>query len=112
MPKIALETVQRIIREEIRTLREGPDYDAASKLMGSAAKMLGALESFKETASEKVKSELGECMETLEGLLKRVAESPLKYVDSAKPNPAVADGMSTGDSEKVSIKPVLKKSQG
>lgn len=105
MPKIDINTVKRIIREEISLISENEDYDAAAKLMTSAAKLLGAISDFKEVVGAKAKAELEESMDSFESLLKRVAESPLKYVDTAKPNPAVTNVQN----QKVTIKPNLKK---
>jgi hypothetical protein len=100
MSKIHLNELVRIIREELKAnLKEGADHDAASKQMTSATKLLGALESFKETASEKIKSELGQCIEDMEKLLNRVIASPMQYVDTVKQKEPQALG------KKVTLKP-------
>lgn len=105
MPKIDINTVKRIIREEISLISENEEYDSAAKLMSSAAKLLGAISDFKEVVGAKAKAELEDSMNSFESLLKRVAESPLKYVDTGKINPAV----SNVQKQKVSVKPNVKK---
>ena len=85
MAKIGLARLKKIIREEIENLHEGEDHDSASKIVSGATKLLNALESFKETASEKVKAEIGSNLDGLEQILKRVVSSPMQYVDVTKP---------------------------
>ena len=85
MPKIGLEKLKKIIREEMSRLDEGEDHDTAAKIMSSATKLLSAIESFKESASEKVKAEIGVHLEETEKVLQRVVASPMQYVDVAKP---------------------------
>ncbi|NBP65437.1 MAG: hypothetical protein EBU66_12360, partial [Bacteroidetes bacterium] len=51
--------LKKIIREELQNIYEGADEDAASKIMSGATKLLNAIESFKESSSEKVKAEIG-----------------------------------------------------
>ena len=85
MPSIGLNRLKRIIREELANLNEGTDHDSASKIMSGATKLLNALESFKETASEKVKSEMGTHLDDIEKALKRVVASPMQYVDATQP---------------------------
>lgn len=97
MAKIGIATLKKIIREEIENLYEGTDEDSASKIMSGATKLLNAIENFKETASEKVKAELGSNLDGVEQLLKRVVASPMQYVDVTSPGP-----------KKVSLKPEKK----
>jgi DUF438 domain-containing protein len=85
MAKIGLARLKNIIREEIENLHEGEDHDSASKIMSSATKLLSAIESFKESASEKAKAEMGTNLEGVEQLLNRIAASPMQYVDATKP---------------------------
>jgi len=85
MPKIALDTLKKIIREEMENLREGEDHDTAAKIMTSTSKLLSAIEAFKESSSEKVKSELGEPLEKVEQVLNRIMASPMQYIDVTKP---------------------------
>lgn len=84
MPKIGLDRLKKIIREELENLYEGEDHDSASKIMSSATKLLNAIESFKESASEKVKAEMVD-LEKVEQILQRVISSPMQYVDTSKP---------------------------
>jgi len=99
MSKIHLNTLRTIIREELKAnLNEGADHDAASKQMTSATKLLNALEAFKESASEKIKAELGQCIDETEKLLNRVIASPMQYVDTVQPKEPVVAG------KKVSLK--------
>lgn len=76
---------------------EGTDHDTASKIMSGATKLLSAIETFKETASEKVKSEIGSNLDGVEQLLNRIVASPMQYVDVTAPGP-----------KKVSLKPEKK----
>jgi hypothetical protein len=85
MPKIQLDRLKQIIREEMSNLHEGEDHDSAAKLMSSASKLLNSLETFKDTSSEKVKAEIGSHLEEVETILKRIVSSPMQYVDSVKP---------------------------
>jgi len=100
MAKIDLNRLKSIIREEMSNLREGDDHDAASKVMSSAAKLLGAIETFEEAATEKVKVELGEHLEAVEKLLNRVINSPMQYIVPVAPKGVV---------KKVSLKPAQEK---
>lgn len=94
MPKIGLEKLKKIIQEEMLNLHEGADHDTAAKIMSGASKLLKAIEAFKNTASEKVKAEMGSNLEEVEKLLNRIAASPMQYVDATKPT-----------ARKVSLKP-------
>ena len=85
MSKIGLDKLKKIIQEEMISLHEGMDHDTAAKIMGGASKLLKAIESFKNTASEKVKAEMGSNLEEVEKLLNRIATSPMQYVDVTKP---------------------------
>lgn len=85
MPKIGLDVLKRIIREELERLDEGPDHDTASKQASAASKLLNAIDSFKQAVSEKTKAELGESMTQIEKVLNRIVASPLQYVDTSKP---------------------------
>lgn len=85
MAKIGISRLKKIIHEEISLLREGEDHDSASKIMSSATKLLSAIETFKETASEKAKAEMGTNLEGVEQLLNRIVASPMQYVDATKP---------------------------
>jgi len=95
MPQIKIDRLQAIIREELASLKEGTDHDAASKMMSSATKLLKAVETFKETASEKSKSEFGGNLDSIQQTLQRIIASPMQYVDATKP----------GAVKKVSLKP-------
>lgn len=97
MSQIKLQRLQRIIREEIARMNEGADHDSASKLMSSATKLLGAIEAFEESATEKSKSEMSENLAALKQTLQRVITSPMQYVDSTEPGAV---------QKKVSLKPV------
>jgi uncharacterized protein YicC (UPF0701 family) len=85
MPKIGLDKLKQIIREEMSRLHEGAEHDAAAKIMSGASKLLNAIESFKESSSEKVKADLSSHLEETEKILKRIVASPMQYVDSAEP---------------------------
>lgn len=85
MPKIALNTLKRIIREEMSSLREGQDHDTAAKIMSSASKLLSAVEDFKESSSEKVRAEIMTHVEEVEKVLNRIMASPMQYLDAVKP---------------------------
>jgi hypothetical protein len=94
MSKIGLEKLKKIIQEEMINLHEGIDHDVAAKILGGASKLLNAIEAFKNTASEKVKAEMGSNLEEVEKILNRIADSPMQYVDATKPT-----------ARKVSLKP-------
>lgn len=85
MPKIELTRLKKIIREEMALLHEGDDHDAAAKNMTNAAKLLKAIEAFKESTSSVAKGELGMHLEEVEKTLNRIVQSPMKYVDVTTP---------------------------
>lgn len=85
MAKISLQTLKKIIQEEVANLHEGVDHDTASKVMSAATKLLSAIESFKDNASEKAKAEMGSNLDSVEQLLNRIVASPMQYVDATKP---------------------------
>lgn len=85
MPKIELDRLKKIIREEIENLNEGDAHDAATKQASVAAKLLKAIETFKNTASEKAKSDFGESISSVEQILVRIINSPMQYIDAPKP---------------------------
>jgi hypothetical protein len=85
MSKIGIARLKTIIREEIANLYEGDDHDSASKNVAAASKLIGAIEGFKESASEKAKSELASNLDAAEQILKRIIGSPMSYVDATEP---------------------------
>ena len=86
MPKITLDRLKKIIREEVEMLHEGEDHDSAAKVMNSAAKLISAIEAFREAGSEKAKTSLAEAgLDQVESALKRVIDSPMQYVDVTTP---------------------------
>ena len=97
MAKIGITRLKKIIREELQNIYEGTDEDSAAKMAQAASKLLGAIESFKDSASEKVKSEVGSNLDGVEQLLKRVVSSPMQYVDVTAAGP-----------KKVTLKPEKK----
>jgi len=98
MAKITIETLKKIISEEIQnTIREGANEDSAAALASSASKLLKAIESFKDAATEKSRVDMGSHVDEIEKILKRIIASPMQYVDV--PKPAV---------QKVSLKPAEK----
>lgn len=97
MAKIGISRLKKIIREELQNIYEGADEDAAAKIMSGASKLLNAIESFKESASEKVKAEVGSNLDNIEQMLKRIVSSPMQYVDATSPGP-----------KKVTLKPEKK----
>ncbi len=85
MSKIGIARLKTIIQEEIMKLYEGDDHDSASKNVAAASKLISAIEGFKESASEKAKSELASNLDSVEQILKRVIGSPMSYVDATEP---------------------------
>lgn len=85
MPKIGLDVLRNIIREEMQSLAEGLDHDSASKQASAASKLLNAIDAFKKASTEKMKSEVDDSISQLEQTLNRVVASPLQYVDTTKP---------------------------
>lgn len=84
MPKIGLDKVRKIIQEELVNLHEGESHESAAKIMNSAAKLLSAIEVFKENVSEKARAEVAD-LEKVEQVLQRIIASPMQYVDATKP---------------------------
>jgi len=91
MPKINITQLKRIIKEEIYKINEADEYKDGSKVMKSAADLISAIKTFKETASESSKSYVD--IGVLDELIKKldaIARNSMNYIDaSAKPNPAV-----------------------
>lgn len=87
MAKIGISRLKTLIREELQNIYEGADEDTAAKIMSGASKLLNAIDSFKESSSEKVKAEMGSNLEGVEQLLKRIVSSPMQYVDVVSPGP-------------------------
>lgn len=85
MPKIELNKLKKIIREEMISITEGANHDAASKNMSGATKLLNAIENFKNNASERVKADLAVHLDGITKLLDRIVASPMQYVDVTKP---------------------------
>lgn len=83
--------LKRVIREEIQKLHEADEYKDGSKVMKSAADLISAIDTFKDTASESAKSFIGmEALDELKKKLDTVARNSMNYIDvSAAPNPAV-----------------------
>jgi len=88
MPKININRLKTIIREELQMLHENPDLQSAAALGRAAASLHKAVSSFKESASEKAKAEMP-YLEELEQTLERIVSSPVNYVDSTEAAPAV-----------------------
>jgi hypothetical protein len=82
MPRITLNKIKEIIREEL--LREGEEHQAAVDMADASAKLLKALEAFEEHASEKLKSDVRAHVDDLKQTLGRVVSSPMTYVDAPK----------------------------
>lgn len=88
MPKININRLKTIIREELEMLHENPDLQSAAALGRAAASLHKAVTSFKEAASEKAKAEMS-YLDELEQTLTRIVSSPVNYVDSTSAPAAV-----------------------
>jgi hypothetical protein len=93
MHKITAKQLKQIIKEEIQNLTEehdASDITAGSKVMKSAADLIRAINSFKESSSESAKSHVGiASLDELASKLDNVAKNAMSYIDvSSKPNPA------------------------
>ena len=85
MAKITIQTLKKIISEEIKNIiTEGDSEDKAAVLMSNASKLLKAIETFKVVATEKCKVDMGTCVDDMEKVLKRIINSPMQYVDVPK----------------------------
>ena len=74
-----------MIKEEIEKLSEGDDHETGAKIMKSASGLLKEIEKFKKETSEKVRSDVASHLDALEASLNRIVNSPMQYVDVAKP---------------------------
>lgn len=101
MSKITVIALRKIIFEEIKNLKEGINEDSAASLAFDASKLLKALESFKESATVKSKADLGNHLDEVEKILKRIITSPMQYIDVTK---SVVKKVSLKSSEKPVIK--------
>lgn len=91
MSSINIKQLKQIIREEIERLHEADEYKDGSKVMKTAADLISAIKTFKETSSESAKSHIGiPMLDELSKKLDEIAKNPMNYIDVAsKPNPAV-----------------------
>jgi hypothetical protein len=105
MSKITVQALRQIILEEIRSIKEGANEDQAASMAQSASKLLKAIEAYKQVATAKAKSEMGNHLDETEKLLKRIISSPLQYVDApkkvVKKVTFKADGTKNSEPEKV-----------
>lgn len=98
MPKIALEKLKQIIREEVQIVEtEGEQRKNASSLFDAASKCLDSIEKYQTLSNEKTNSEMGDALERVTQVLKRIVSSPMQYVDIVKPEVT---------KKKVTLKPV------
>lgn len=84
MAKIDIATLRKIILEEVKSLREGDREDSAASLSMAASKLLKSVEVFKDSASDMLKADLEHHLVEVEKILKRVIDSPTRYVDAPK----------------------------
>lgn len=88
MPKITVTRLKEIISEEISNASDpskNEDFEAAAKVMSSAAKLLSAMQTFKESSTGTALAAISSHADGLEAVLKQIAASPMQYVDSQKP---------------------------
>lgn len=84
MTKIGLKEIKNMINEELEKLKEGDDHKTGAKVMKAAADLLTAIDNFKKNSSAKAKADLEPHLDAATKLLKRVADSPMQYVDATQ----------------------------
>ena len=87
-PQISLPRLKEIIKDEVnRHLKEAVDHDDAASLAMSAAKLLKAIEAFKEKASPAATNAVTPHMAALETALDNIVSAPRSYVAQPKKEP-------------------------
>lgn len=98
-PKIKLNDLRRIIREELTTVNEAVDHAGIRDVVTGASKLLAAVEAFKTSAPVSVVHAVTPHIDILEKVLEDMVSTPGSYVPKKKLEP-----------KKVSLKAV--KSEG
>jgi predicted nucleic acid-binding protein len=84
--KITLPRLQKIISEEIKIyMNEAVDHEAIREIVNGASKLLAAVESFKETATQSMTNAVTPHIDELEKVLENMVSSPGSYVPKEKP---------------------------
>lgn len=115
MPKIGLDKLRNIIREElVRSLAEGEQAKSGIDHAREAVKCLDAIEKYKSLATSKALAEMQTELEKVEKVLHRITASPLEYAD-AVPEEAPSGDLevldSSGPDAKKSVRPNIVKTQ-
>lgn len=126
MPKIQLEKLKQIVREEVEAFKQpqqvdkkekqlsvaknaAQEADVVSKMSKGAGSMLNAIANFEKIESEALKSSIGDKIEDIKKILIQVVQNPYNYVD--KVNPVAASNAATQlakPSDKKVVKPQIK----
>jgi hypothetical protein len=93
-PKISINDLRRIVREELSPVNEQIDHKAMSAVSTAASKFLEALETFKEKAPPAAMNAVTPHVSALEKALEDMVNTPGSYVSKPKQEP-----------KKVSLKP-------
>lgn len=84
-PKITLEQLRRLIREE--AMKETVDHKSINSVVGVASKLLAAVEAFKEKAPPAAINALTPHLSEIEKNLENMVSSPGSYVPVPKKEP-------------------------
>lgn len=113
MNRINMNKLKKIIREELKLIREGAEHEAVAKNSAACSKLLKAIETFNQEASEKMKSAAQEMgLNKVEEKIKFAVGSPLEFIDpivSEEPKLSATPKKLDSSSQKVAVKPQVKK---
>jgi len=85
--KVNLKDLQRIVKEEVQKLQEQVDHESIKDVVTHASKLLGAIDAFRQVASNHVVNAITPNLDNIEKTLEDMVNSPASYVVPAKPEP-------------------------
>lgn len=85
--KINIDDLRRIVKEELTALTEQVDHAGIKDVVNGAAKLLGAVETFKSAAPPSAINAVTPFLDQLEKTLEDMVSSPGSYVPRPKVEP-------------------------
>lgn len=88
-PTVTLETLKRLIAEELHTIDEQVDHKSIHDIVAVASKLLAAVEAFKEKSPPAAINACTPHLSELERVLENMLSTPGSYVPKVKKEPKV-----------------------
>lgn len=88
-PKLTLNDLKKIIKEELSTLSEQVDHNGIKDVVTGASKLLAAIEDFKKTAPVSAINATTPHLTNLEKVLEDMVSTPGSYVSKPKIEPKI-----------------------